>query len=145
MSSHQYLSARPPGGEVAAGNYVILLACALLLLGCDNMHSKHNSSTAAQDTIARGWIPNCLPPGAFAIEETHNLDLNTGEGSFSFTESDLDHLRSKLTPYKPDLPLRIRANRDRHEKRGYQFYSFENFDLAINWQTRHAHFWLAGS
>ena len=66
-----------------------ILAYALILLGCfraEVIQSKHNSTAAAQDTIARGWIPNCLPPGTFAIEETHNLDLNTGEGSFSFTD-----------------------------------------------------------
>src|SRR5687768_6003850 len=114
-------------------------ASALILLGCvpaEVIHSKHNSSAVAQDIIARGWIPNCLPPGASNIEETHDLDVNNGKGSFSFTESDVDHLRAKLTPYeRDDRPLKSGTPRSRHEKRGYQFYSFENFDLAIHWQA----------
>ena len=40
--------------------------------------------------IERGWVPELLPSGSTDISETHNLDANTGTGTFKFPSADLD-------------------------------------------------------
>ena len=41
-----------------------------------------------QKAIDRGWIPKNLPPSAYNIVETHDLDTNIIFGKFSYKERD---------------------------------------------------------
>ena len=65
-----------------------------------SMHASYTTAAAARADggVGRGWLPEELPDSAFSISEFHNLDTNTGGGSFSFAASDADSIRAKLKP-----------------------------------------------
>ena len=107
------------------------------------MHASYTSAAAARTAggVARGWIPEELPDSAFSISESHDLDTNTGGGSFSFGAADADEFRAKL---QPALPTDLQRFDDPGELQrvGYAFYVVPEFVLAVNWQIRQAHFVL---
>jgi hypothetical protein len=45
--------------------------------------------------IERGWVPELLPTGSTDITEIHNLDTNTGTGTFRFPSADLDAFKAQ--------------------------------------------------
>jgi hypothetical protein len=52
----------------------------------------------------RGWLPTVLQPDCTEIEETHDLDTNQVEGTFSFHESIYDRLFHQCAGTKsPDV------------------------------------------
>ena len=53
-----------------------------------------------QQAIEKGWVPALLPPSAYDIAETHDLDTNEIFGMFRYQEKDEAALLSKLV----DLP-----------------------------------------
>ena len=72
---------------------IILGLCCFLLVSYFN-HSEQITTSyptlaAAQEDIQKGWIPPILPPSSYAIRDSHNLDVNTGAGSFSFGPKDI--------------------------------------------------------
>ena len=45
--------------------------------------------------IERGWVPELLPAGSTDITEIHDLDANTGTGTFRFPSADLDAFKAQ--------------------------------------------------
>jgi len=124
--------------------YAFLAVAVFFLAGCDEtMRVSYATAAAARadGAIQRGWLPQELPDSATEIAESHDLDTNTGSGSFRFEKSDADLFRAKLQPV---LPAQVQLFRDpeRFQRGGYTFYAVPGFVLAINWQERHAHFVL---
>lgn len=113
------------------------------LCGCssDVLSSSHATRAEAADTIGRGWIPAVLPESATDIRESHNLDTNVGHGTFAFGAGDSHSFRAALVPVAANHPVRKGA-REALEKSGYVFYSYEDFDIAVNWKDRKGQFWL---
>jgi hypothetical protein len=120
-----------------------LAATALLLVSCDeSVRSRYDTAAAARAADGdRGWLPAELPNSAFAISESHDLDTNTGGGSFSFGASDADSFRAKLQPASPADLERFRHPK-KLQREGYSFYVVPEFVLAVSWQKRHVHFVL---
>ncbi len=109
-----------------------------------DIESRHATLTAAQRDIERGWIPRFLPASTVHIHETHDLDRNTGHGTFAFGAADAAAFRAALTElpsgeiiHSIDLPLA------RLKREGYLFYRQANFYLAIGWPRQRGGFWLA--
>ena len=52
--------------------------------------NKYDSLDAVkeQKAIERGWIPKNIPPSAYDIAETHDLDINLVVGKFFYKEHD---------------------------------------------------------
>ncbi len=48
--------------------------------------------------IKKGWVPALLPPSAYEIEETHNIDSNEVFGRFKYKEQDEKRLMQQLQP-----------------------------------------------
>ena len=124
--------------------YAFLVTSTFVLKACDDsMHASYASAAAARADggVARGWIPEELPDSAYSISESHDLDTNTGGGSFNFEAADADALRAKL---KPALPTDFQRFGDTGELQRvrYAFYLVPEFVLAVNWQTRHVNFVL---
>ena len=122
---------------------VCLAATAFLLVSCDeSIRSSYDTAAAARAADGgRGWLPAELPDSAFAISESHDLDTNTGGGSFSFGASDVDSFRAKLQPASPADLQRFR-DPNKLQREGYRFYVVPEFILAVNWQARHVRFAL---
>jgi hypothetical protein len=121
----------------------VLLLLTALLSGCfsDVLSSSHATRAEAVDTIGRGWIPAVLPMSAIDIRESHNLDTNVGHGSFSFGSADLQSFKAALTPIPPGHSAKSRSRKDL-EASGFVFYSYEDFDIAVNWSEHKGQFWL---
>jgi hypothetical protein len=60
--------------------------------GPDTKISHHASLADARQAgvIERGWVPELLPAGSNDITEIHDLDRNTGTGTFRFPSADLE-------------------------------------------------------
>ena len=122
-----------------------LAACVVLIAACDDtQHAGYPTASAARADLAieRGWLPAALPESATDISESHDLDTNTGGGSFRFGASDIESFRAQLQPMLPEQLERLHADRTKLQRVGYTFHSAPGFLLAVNWQTRHVHFWL---
>jgi len=134
-----------PVNEISKSRFCLqvgLAATALLLVSCGEVQHARYDTAAAARSADRGWLPEELPDTAFAISESHNLDTNTGGGSFNFGAADSDSFRAKLQPASPaDIQRLHKPNK--LERAGYSFYVVPEFVLAVNWQTRHVHFVLA--
>lgn len=108
------------------------------------MRTSYPTAAAARSdgAVERGWLPQELPNSAFDIAESHDLDTDTGGGSFHFQAADADSFRTKLQPATPTDVRRFR-NPERLRSDGYTFHVVPEFILAVNWQTRHVHFVLS--
>ena len=105
--------------------------------------SRHATRADAADIIDRGWIPTILPESSTDIRESHNVDTNRGHGTFVFGPDDIAEFRSSLRAVAPtESLLRSLIPREEFEQRGYVFYRYEDFDIAVHWQTRRGQFWL---
>ncbi len=120
-----------------------LVVLVTLLCGCfsDVLSSSHATRADAADTISRGWVPAVLPESATDIRESHNLDTNIGHGTFEFGIADMHSFQAALMPVSAGHSVRARS-REELERSGYVFYSYEDFDIAVNWKDRKGQFWL---
>ena len=95
------------GGFVSIGG-LILLALGVFIIAFiafkpighanpDLKYSHHANLAAARKAgvIDSGWVPELLPTGSTDILETHNLDTNTGTGTFRFPSADLDAFKAQ--------------------------------------------------
>lgn len=116
------------------------------LCGCTNdvVSSSHVTRADAADIVDRGWIPAVLPGSSRDIRESHNLDINVGHGTFVFEPVDAQSFEAALVPIPAGHPTRARS-RDALESSGYSFYSYEDFDIAVNWTAHKGEFWLGPS
>jgi hypothetical protein len=124
----------------------VLLVVFASLCGCfsDVISSSHSTRAPAIETIRRGWVPAAIPVSATDIRESHNLDTNAGHGTFVFGASDAQSFKASLVPISGDRPSRARS-RKALEMSGYVFYTYEDFDIAVNWKERKGQFWLGPS
>jgi hypothetical protein len=113
------------------------------LCGCfsDVLSNSHATRAEAADAIGRGWIPAILPESATDIRESHNLDTNVGHGTFAFGAADAHSFQAALVSVPADHPARARS-REALERSGYVFYSYKDFDIAVDWKDRKGQFWL---
>ncbi|MEY4378928.1 MAG: hypothetical protein RLZ85_809 [Verrucomicrobiota bacterium] len=65
--------------------------------GPDTKISHHASLAGARQAgaVERGWVPELLPAGSSDITEIHDLDKNTGTGTFRFPSADLEAFKSQ--------------------------------------------------
>jgi hypothetical protein len=120
-------------------------AAFLIFVVFDEDFSVHYATSAearADRAIERGWLPEILPDSAFDIDEEHNIDTNRGGGTFHFAATDAETFRARLQPASPAAIARVDSAGLLTQ--GYSFHAFEDFLLAVNWQTREAEFWLLG-
>ena len=54
----------------------------------------------------RGWVPSLLPEGTVNIRDVHNLDVNTGTGSFQFPSKNLAAYQEKVR-HTPNATLNV--------------------------------------
>jgi len=125
--------------------HVCLPAGAFFLTACyDTQRASYATAAAARadGAIQRGWLPDSLPDSAFDIAESHDLDTNTGGGSFRFEARDADSFRAQFQPLSAAQLQSLASNRTKLQRDGYTFHAAPGFWLAVNWQTRHVQFWL---
>ncbi|MBN9693605.1 MAG: hypothetical protein J0M24_25445 [Verrucomicrobia bacterium] len=121
----------------------LLVASTVLLTGCDEtMRMNYPSAAAARadGAVQRGWLPGALPDSATNISEAHDLDINTGGGSFLFGATDVDSFRAQLRPASDELVNQHFRHANRLRGQGYHFYAVSQFVLAVDWQTRSVYF-----
>ncbi len=125
--------------------HAFLAASVLLLAACGDTQDVHYPTAReahADGAIQRGWLPTALPNSASDISESHDLDTNTGGGSFRFAASDADSFRAQLQPMSAAQVQSLDADRAKLQRDGYTYHSAPGFWFAINWQTRQVQFWL---
>ncbi|WP_415405758.1 hypothetical protein ACLHDG_08310 [Sulfurovum sp. CS9] len=78
--------------------FIAIVVFLLFLLFSDTQKNtyKNKKEVIKDNAIQRGWIPEILPDSAFQIIETHNLDTNSINGSFQYSEKDEDIFINKL-------------------------------------------------
>jgi hypothetical protein len=124
---------------------LVCVCSAVLLTGCiENMASRHATIADAKADIERGWIPSVLPDSTVKIREEHDLDTNTGHGTFEFGAKGEIEFKAVLTPLPVGERVRLPGvPREKMEHDGYHFYRHGEFNLAIDWKRRMGEFWLS--
>ncbi len=87
---------------IIAGSILLLIGAfiarkAIGSLDRETQLSHYANLPAARQSgiIERGWVPEFLPAGSKDITEIHNLDTNTGTGTFRFPSADLDAFKAQ--------------------------------------------------
>ena len=87
---------------IIAGSILLLIGAfmarkAIGSLDRETQLSHYANLPAARQSgiIERGWVPELLPAGSTDISETHDLDTNTGTGTFRFPSADLDAFKAQ--------------------------------------------------
>jgi len=116
----------------------------LALTGCNEaVRNNYPTLIDAKSEIEKGWIPRALPASTVDICESHDLDVNTGSGTFSFAPADVKQFESSLVIVGDDESLRgIEVDRQQLKRDGFDLYKFEDFYLAVNWTQCRGQFWL---
>jgi hypothetical protein len=89
---------------IIAGSILLLIGAfmarkAIGSLDRETQLSHYANLAAARQSgiIDRGWVPEFLPTDSTNISETHDLDTNTGTGSFKFPAADLDAFKAQAS------------------------------------------------
>jgi hypothetical protein len=87
---------------IIAGSILLLIGAfiarkAIGSLDRETQLSHYDNLPAARQSgiIERGWVPELLPAGSTDITEIHDLDANTGTGTFRFPSADLDAFKAQ--------------------------------------------------
>jgi hypothetical protein len=87
---------------IIAGSILLLIGAfitrkAIGSLDRETQLSHYANLPAARQSgiIERGWVPELLPSNSKDITEIHNLDANTGTGTFRFPSADLDAYKAQ--------------------------------------------------
>lgn len=135
---------------------------------CSGINAQTNSfATLAEarqaGAIAKGWIPEGLPPGSHDIREAHVPGTPERWGIINFPPSEEASLRALLQPDEVSLsgqrceiprriewwPLMLRGTLDgaRLSAVGIRSYRAREGGLmfAVNWSQGRAYFWTPGS
>jgi hypothetical protein len=91
---------------IIAGSILLLIGAfiarkAIGSLDRETQLSHYDNLPAARQSgiIERGWVPELLPAGSKDITEIHNLDTNTGTGTFRFPSADLDAFKAQARQF----------------------------------------------
>ena len=84
--------------------FSLLAYFAIIYYFPDTQINKYpNMKTVKENNATRdGWVPVILPPSAYEIAETHDLDANTLFGSCKYKEKDEEKFMENLTVV-PDM------------------------------------------
>ena len=127
--------------KFSCASIVILM---LALAGCsENIRTSHPTLIDAKSDIEKGWIPSVLPASTVKISESHDLDLNTGHGTFSFGQADAKEFKKSLAAISDNESLSgTEINQKQLKQEGFELYKIEGFYLAVNWTQCCGQFWL---
>jgi len=125
-------------------NWPSIIVLSLALVGCkEEVRRSYSTIVDAKPEVEKGWIPRVLPASTVEIHESHNLDLNTGQGTFSFGQADMEQFKKSLTAIGENESLRVaEINRARLKQEGFNLYQYQDFYLAVNWTQCRGQFWL---
>lgn len=129
----------------------LLLILFVLLVKCGDVvtdHYKTYNDALKDNLFADGWLPEFIPSSSFNITTSHDLDLNTSEGEFSFPPSAAESFTTRLFPYagRKSPYLDIDKLLDQRKLQGYVLYEFpkDNYVwvLFVNREKGHAYYHL---
>jgi hypothetical protein len=152
---------RRVGGAAAVTALVALAACS----GINAQTNSFATLAEARDAgaIAKGWMPEGLPPGSHDIREAHVPGTPERWGIIDFPQSQEASLRALLQPDEIPLsgqrceipgriewwPLMLRGALDggRLAATGIRAYRAKegNLIFAVNWNQGRAYFWTPSS
>jgi hypothetical protein len=98
---------------------VIALLTIAALTACDVVTSRYATLAEARAgrLIERGWLPDILPESATDFKVSNNLDVNTSEGNFRFSPTDIARFRQQTKVGAPDIAPFAGWTRERSERR----------------------------
>jgi len=142
---------------------VAAVIAALWLSGCRDLDVVTDAygtlaEAQAEGAVARGWLPQGLPPGTRELRVAHDQDSTRRWGLFNFPPGEGEALRRQLGPEisfdgltcSPPAriewwPLVLREQLDgaRIKATGLHAYTDKGSDLilAINWAQGRAYYW----
>jgi hypothetical protein len=132
-------------GLTVLGACIALIALYVWFTEGEIQENRYTNYKEAQESQRRGWLPATLPRSATEIHEWHDVDpsersllvLGLRPGLGRPIRIDRDPSFASPLPRDPDKEWLTRA--------GFEFYSEQDFDLAINWKAGIAYFWNSSS
>jgi hypothetical protein len=154
MDAHR-VTRRSRASGAAVFAMVLAAACSDVRVGVYSTIEEARTEGA----IAKGWVPDGLPPGVSDIREAHDLDTNQRWGAFTFPAAQSAPLRALLDPSEIDRgavacdppgrleswPPLLRTPVDVPQLRSLGFHLYRGRDAAllwvIHWPQGKAYYW----
>lgn len=73
--------------------------------------------------------------------ESYDKVTKVRQGTFGFDGRDSASFLSELTPIEIGHPVRALMREDM-KSLGYVYYTYEDFEIAVNWENSRGEFWL---
>jgi hypothetical protein len=105
---------------------VAVLLISAALVGCSDTVTTtfvDYHQAQIQGAFDRGWLPPILPPSTKNITESNNLDLNIGEGFFTFSPEEIATFTVKGAQAIKINPA-SGSPQHKYQKEGCQFLTF---------------------
>jgi hypothetical protein len=93
--------------------YIVVMS-SFLLTSCsdlDTVSRSYVNLAQAREDIDKGWIPSILPASTYFINDSHDLDINIGHGTFRFNPTDIAALTNH-TSVLPSNPKGVPSKED---------------------------------
>lgn len=129
-------------------SFILLPAISIVLVSCSHeMSSQYLDKGEAMKKgglVEKGWMPEEIPDTARDISESHDLDVNTGTGSFTYDTNELADYRDKMKGFS--LPEdQVKKMPWLGERKGaWEFFQLKDFLIGIEAKTGEG-FWSVGS
>lgn len=127
---------------------LLLLSVGILLSSCsDEISSRYPDKAEAMKQgglVEKGWMPEELPDTARDISESHDLDVNTGAGSFTCDIKELASYRIKMQDFRLGDDQVKKTPWLRERKGSWEFFKVRNFVIGVESKTGEG-FWSLGS
>src|SRR6185312_427588 len=132
---------------------VLIVSCALFLVGCDEIPETHyaTASAAAQDrAFERGWLPAVLLPDATDIHEAHDIDSNHDVGQFTLNAALLKRLEASCHTATanpatlPNVPTKWSSHADSQRLRKLPVVRCDDFFVATDVKSQFGYYWTPG-
>lgn len=131
----------------------LLLILFVFLVTCSDVVTDNYKTynDALQDNLfANGWLPEFIPSSSFNIATSHDLDINTSEGEFSFPPSAAESFTTRLFPYSgrksPYFDFDKLLNKRKAQGYAPYEYSRDNYVWVffVNREKGHAYYHISG-
>jgi hypothetical protein len=129
----------------------LLLILIVLLVKCSDVvtdNYKTYNDALKDDLFGSGWLPEFIPSSSFSITTSHNLDLNTSEGEFSFPPSASESFTTRLLPYSGRKSSYFDFDKllNKRKAQGYALYEYSRDNCVwvffVNREKGHAYYHL---
>lgn len=121
-------------------DFFLVVVCSMFLVSScsDNVQSNYADKAKAISEgrlVEKGWMPNQIPETSYDIRESHNLDLNTGQGKFFFKPEEAIKYCNEMYGFLLKNEELSKVQGLDKKKGSWKFFRIGNFVIGVEIKT----------